>query len=353
MKKIVTTKISKDFATSGSVILYQTPEILIMFFPEIHSGGVRGHIVKYKKDKKRKWEILSKDDFKNAEPMLPNTKFAITLPTEAITALYEVIQEQGKIVSSGIKDGKTEYIVAESDQVVVVDSVTKKSIFKSLLEKGYSDEFWDLLIKSEPELATRLSVGHLHSEKIKSLEELKERLKGKYPETTGNESWQRWIYSNKWLMGINYIQAIEKAKVSISGSMPDYLFLTADHFIDILEIKLPEEAVILEDKGHPGSYKWCPVANAAIGQVVYYLGEIDRLQGDLEREILRVYKLKVSFVKPRGFILIGQKDGWDSFKLEAFRKLNFSLHGVEVLTYSDLVQRGAEITKMYQGNVKI
>jgi hypothetical protein len=133
--------------------------------------------------------------------------------------------------------------------------------------------------------------------------------------------------------------------------MPDYLFLTVDNFADVLEIKLPSEEVIVEDKSHVGSYKWCPKTNEAIGQVVTYLAEIDRLQLELEREIKRVYSIPVSFVKPRGFILIGKKDGWDQFKRDGLRKLNFALHGLEVVTYSDLLQRGTEIAQMYKNEL--
>ena len=48
-------------------------------------------------------------------------------------------------------------------------------------------------------------------------------------------------------------------------------------------------------------------------------------------------------LKPRAFILIGKNDGWDISKKEGLRKLNHVLHGVEVLTYSDLVKRGRNL----------
>ena len=147
---------------------------------------------------------------------------------------------------------------------------------------------------------------------------------------------------------MNYTSTIEKAKISISGSMPDYLFLTADNFVDVLEIKLPEEDAIVVDTHHAGSFKWSPTTNEAIGQVVNYIDSIERLQLEIEREILRVYGLKVSCVKPRAFILIGTKTGWDDFRRSGLRRLNSALHGVEVLTYTDLIQRGKEIAEMYK-----
>lgn len=347
MKKITTKTVAKDFAKSSLVVLEQTPETLLVFRPEIHPGGVRGILARYKKKSGVDWDQLRDADFEKII-LNPAQKFEVELKTETVAEFVRAVMERSEISALGIKDGKTEYIVAEKSKVVVVDDATKRDIFNDLLRKGYSDEFWKLLRESEPELATRLSVGHLYAEKIKTLGELKTRLKETHPETSGADSWQRWIYENNWLFGINYIRAIEKAKVNINGSMPDYLFLTADYFVDVLEIKLPEENVIIEDKSHPGTYRWCPKTNEAIGQVVHYLGEIDRLQTELEREILRVYNIAISFVKPRGFILIGTKDGWDKFKMGALRKLNFALHGIEVLTYTDLIQRGSEIAQIYK-----
>ena len=128
--------------------------------------------------------------------------------------------------------------------------------------------------------------------------------------------------------------------------MPDYLFPTVDGFVDVLEIKLPDDPVINEDTSHKGSWKWTAEANAAIGQVVNYLGEIDRLRLEIERSIRANYGYEVSLVKPRAFILIGDSIDWDDSKKEGLRKLNHALHGIEVLTYRDLVARGAQAIKV-------
>lgn len=353
MKKVITKMVGRDFAESSAVVLEQTAETLLLFKPEIHPGGVRGSLVRYKKDRAGDWLLLTDKDFQKAPLLSPKTKLELELSTEVLHKLTDAVRVQFEIVRQGIQRGETEYVVAERDKVVVVDDNTKREIFNGLLAKGYSDEFWKLLHDSQPELATSLSVGHLYSEKIKVIDQLRTRLASQFSETTGPDSWQRWIYANNWLFGINYVWSIEKAKVNVSGSMPDYLFLTADYFVDVLEIKLPSEDVIVEDKSHPGAYKWCPKTNEAIGQVVYYLGEVGRLQLELEREIERVYKIKVSLVRPRGFVLIGESDKWDAFKRDAFRNLNFSLHGVEVLTYSDLLKRGSAIAQMYKSEIEI
>ena len=129
--------------------------------------------------------------------------------------------------------------------------------------------------------------------------------------------------------------------------MPDYSFPTMDGFLDILEIKLPTMEVITSDPSHVGSHTWSSDTNKAIGQVVTYLSDIELYQLHLKEEIKRVYGLYLYLIKPRAVILIGNKDGWTSEQHKALRKLNYSLHGIEVLTYTDLQKRGEAIIENY------
>jgi hypothetical protein len=179
------------------------------------------------------------------------------------------------------------------------------------------------------------------------LNEFTDRLTKKYSETTGPDTWQKWIYAHTWIFGIQYLAPFEKTKINLSGSMPDYLFPTVDGFLDILEIKLPEDDVITADSSHPGAYKWTPETNAALGQVINYLCDVEHYRYELQEKIMKEYGIEVSIIKPRAFILIGNKEHWPKDKKEALRKMNHSLHGIEVLTYHDLLQRGTEIANMF------
>lgn len=53
------------------------------------------------------------------------------------------------------------------------------------------------------------------------LEELETRIKkGGQSETTGKDSWQRWVFSNNWIFGANYQKLIEKEKVGFEITIP-------------------------------------------------------------------------------------------------------------------------------------
>ena len=180
----------------------------------------------------------------------------------------------------------------------------------------------------------------------KKLEEFGERLNKDYPENKGCDSWQEWIYKNNWIFGIQYGTPISHPQVGFR-SVLDYLFPTSDNFIDILEIKKPSHEVIKEDKSHSGAFKWSGEVNEAIGQVINYLSEIEIHQFEIVKKIKQELCLEFNAIKPRAFILIGKSDDWNDKKKEAFRRLNHSLHGIEVLTYTDLLRRGENLVKLY------
>ncbi len=187
------------------------------------------------------------------------------------------------------------------------------------------------------------------------LEEFKNRLRRNIHETRGKDCWQNWIYNNSWLFGIHYQEPIQKERIGFDN-IPDFLFPTLDGFLDILEIKKPSHNVIKRDQSHAGSYLWSPETNRAIGQVIRYITEMELHQLELKerinREYDRVYESRIYTIKPRAFILIGKSNNWTSEEKEAFRKLNYSLHGIEILTYTDLYSRGERIVQMYTDNTR-
>jgi hypothetical protein len=237
----------------------------------------------------------------------------------------------------------------------VLDELTQKKKHKkqilrktSLMVKDLRQEEKELRqnIDELEELRRESSIAFY----IERLAELKSRFSKNFRETKGKDSWQSWIYRNNWIMGIQYLPPIDKQRVGFDN-IPDYLFPTLDGFIDVLEIKLPSHEVIKPDSSHPGSYAWSSEANKAIGQVVNYLYEMELNQLVLQNKINRKYAKRldreIKIIKPRAFILIGAEDNWDAETKEAFRKLNHTLHGIEVITYTEIVKRGEYIVNLY------
>lgn len=344
--RIKTRSVGRGIVDSSWVLLTQTPDTALVFKPQIHEGGVRGSIVKFKKERGQKWEELTEKSFVSLDL---HEGVKIELNTESAKKLYNAIYERQQIASFGVEKGVQEYITAPADHVIVVNDINKKEILKQLITNNSSKEFWNLLKDLNPELALNLAHGQIQSERVAVLAEFTDRLTKKYSETTGPDSWQKWIYSHTWIFGVQYLSPFQKTRINLSGSMPDYLFPTVDDFLDILEIKLPEDDVIVLDSSHTGAYKWTAETNTALGQVVNYLNDVEHYRYELQDIIKREYGVDISIIKPRAFILIGNRELWSKEKKEALRKMNHSLHGIEIITYFDLLQRGTEITNMFSG----
>ena len=334
---IKTTTISRDFAKADFILLNRTPTTALVFKPQIHNGGVRGDLVRFKKENGKNWEEIKEVNFKSLNLY---EGVHIELNTQSLNILIEKVQKLQTIAADGVKYGDREYVVAEKDEAIIINDKNKIMIFEQLLNAKLPDEFWETLQNNNPEIAHRLVAGHIQLQRKLVVDELQNRLSKTFHETVGDDSWQKWIYQNSWLFGVKYKSPLEKVKINITGVMPDYLFPTIDGFIDVLEIKLPDSQVIIQDSGHPGSWYWSSDAIKAIGQVVNYLHAIEINSLQIERHLEREYNLKVSTLKPRGHILIGNSADWNDNKKEGLRKLNYHLHNIEVITYQQLLDRG-------------
>ncbi len=315
----------------------KNPTIKIVFTHEATSkagGSIYVDYDGYKKATSQKFFAFYRETGLNAASYYLNQNFPTEYPydsskvSEADVKKFEKNFEQ--VISKVPKKRKNKKALIDQTSKVISELSAEKKLLKQEVE--------DL-----EKLRNTSNIFFFQSR----LEELKKRLTKTYPETKGKNSWQEWVYKNNWLLGVNYQTPIEKQKINVAGSMPDFLFPTMDGFLDVLEIKLPSKAVIVKDPDHNSSYAWSSDANKAIGQVVTYLSDIELYQLHLRDEIKRVYNLDIYLIKPRAFILIGNKDDWTEEQHKALRKLNYSLHGIEVLSYTDLIQRGNEIIANY------
>ena len=343
MSKIIRTEsIGRGIAdVAEDFILSEEPMSRLLFHAMIHEGGIRGKIIRQRRESKA--DVWIPDEAIDIRTLGKKESINIDVSTDAVKKLYMAISKLAEILKQyGVEYGENAYAVVDPDAVIITDE-NKVAYIRKVIVAGYDKEVWENLAELNPSLITKLSYARIQSTKRKIVEDLDARLQtGSYSETIGDDSWQKWVYQNNWLFGVNYKKPIEKTKINITGIMPDYLFPTLDGFVDVLEIKLPNIEVIKKDTNHHGSWKWAAETNTAIGQVVNYLGEIDRLRLEIEKNIKAEYGYEISLLKPRAYILIGNSTGWDGDRKEGLRKLNHALHGIEVLTYKDLYDRGSQ-----------
>jgi len=278
MNEIITTKsIARNIAeVEEDFILCEESMSRLVFSAQIHDGGIRGKIIRHRRE--------SKNDIWISEKAIPintlgkNETINLNIKTEGIKKLYLAILKLANILKEkGIEYGENKYVVSDFDpnQIIVTDE-NKTEYIKKIIDAGYDEDVWKYLSESNPSLATKLSYAKILQIKKEVLNELKCRLSDTngFPETEGDNSWQKWIYKHNWLFGVNYKKPIEKTKINITGIMPDYLFPTLDGFVDILEIKLPKDEIIIKDSNHSGSWRWSSETNRPGARETVTRGEV-------------------------------------------------------------------------------
>lgn len=345
MSEYVTKTVGKDFAEVQDFIIVEEAMARLIFRAQIHPGGVRGRLIRQRRvSKDDAWSTDTAIDIRTLEK---GGNFNVELNTSAIAKLYKVIEElKVHVETNGVDYGTHRYKTVQANKVVI-DSNNISEIVQKIIDGEFSEEVLKAFSESrQVDLTTFADAERVRSQRVAILA-LEARLEhaGGYPEVKGNDSWQKFILNNHWMFGANYLDPIDRAKVNIKGSMPDFLYPTADGFADVLEIKLPTEEVIVEDKNHAGSWRWTPETNAAIGQVTNYLIDIEHFRLEIEKEIKSNTGRDVLLLKPRAYILSGNSSSWTPGKNEALRKLNSVLHGIEIITYKDLHNRAKRIVQ--------
>ena len=343
MSEYVTKSVGKDFAEVQDFVIAEEPMARLVFRAQIHPGGVRGRLIRQRRESKDDtWADDTPTDIRTLEK---GDNFNVELKTSAVKKFQKAIEDlNAHIATNGIDYGAHKYKTIQADKVVV-DSKNISEVIQKIIDGQFSDEVLKAFSESKSvDLATFADAERVRSQR-NAVSALENRLLDQhgFPEVNGDGSWQKFILNNHWMFGANYLDPIDRAKINIKGSVPDFLYPTADGFADVLDIKLPTDEVIVEDKSHAGAWKWSPDTNTAIGQMTNYIMDIERLRLEIEKEIKVNTGRDVLLLKPRAYILTGNSEKWLPVKKEGLRKLNSILHGIEVITYHDLMLRAKRI----------
>ena len=118
MDTIKTKTIGSGFAEAEESVLTETAKTAIVFQPQFHEGGVRGSIIRYKKDNHGQRLSPTSVDFRKLNP---NEGVEIELNTEALTNLLQRIQQlQTVIASAGVQPGTHQYRITNANDVTML-----------------------------------------------------------------------------------------------------------------------------------------------------------------------------------------------------------------------------------------
>lgn len=147
--------------------------------------------------------------------------------------------------------------------------------------------------------------------------------------------WQDWFSKNKWFLGSEYLQIIDERHINVDN-IADYLMVSFDGFVDIVEIKKPGIDKLWCDTLDHENYIPTSELTRAIIQCQNYIYEIERQSNSIDF-LERVKNKKV--IKPRCLLVFGRSNSWNNEQRKAYRILNASLNQITILTYDHLLER--------------
>ena len=119
-------------------ILDEKPMARLVFHAQLHSGGIRGRIIRQRrKSKEDEW---IPDESIDIRSLGKGESINIELDTNTIRNLYAALIKLAKILKEkGIKYGKKQYAVVNPDNVIITDE-NKVPYIKKIIAAGYNED---------------------------------------------------------------------------------------------------------------------------------------------------------------------------------------------------------------------
>lgn len=240
-----------------------------------------------------------------------------------------------------LKNSKAGYISGNLAMILANEDTLQKlsNEDKSCLEKLIPDYLESITgtLRSQKKLQViydAMDAGKkIYLEKV--LKEFRAKLKSK---TLSEGTWQKFLSQYILVIQYNYGEVLEKQSVSLQGKFPDFILIDPYGYLDLYEIKKPFTNLLKFDKSR-NNYYWDVELSKAISQVENYSHQVQRNADGLINDIRQAKGIDINIVRPRGFIVAGQRVQLSSSKMkDDFRILCDSLKNVDIILYDDLLE---------------
>ncbi len=163
MDTITTKRIGINFAEiEEELVLSETQRTSTVLKAQMHPDGIRGNIIRFKKNPSGIREPLVPVDFRSLHP---DEGIEIELKTEAVDKLYEKLQKLYAVLEErGIRAGTHRYTISDANALVITDR-NKAQIIRKMLDADLGIEVWNQLIRDKPSLASRLATAQVNEDR--------------------------------------------------------------------------------------------------------------------------------------------------------------------------------------------
>lgn len=347
-QKVIEPIIIEEGTVTRRVFVAQTND------KKLKSGEtVSGTIVHQRKTKSDTWEEVESI---NLAGLKGGEGVKIKLRSAQLKRLYDGLTKLYALSTEGVSYGEQQYIVGKEDEILEVPQKRKGYIVR-LLKKDLGEEIWNDLIDNNPDLATRLSLARIQTNREKILNEFNESLKSDDKDET---YWQDFFSSNEWIFGygLSYqFLSITMDQPSYGGSSytgkgnqkGDYLTNTESaksKFTVLVEIKRPDSlllAIKLRTREHiryrNGAWLLGSELLGGVSQLQVNCKTWQRSSEELQNR--KLLEQGIYTVQPKGILVIGNTKQFEDNieKLTSFELFRQGLSNIEVLTFDELYER--------------
>ncbi len=346
------------------IIIYEKKNTRRIFKADINDAKIdtketlSGTIVHQRKKNNDEWEDI---DSINLATLKGGEAIRLHFKSKDLREFFKGLQQLYKLSEEGVMYGEHEYIVGQTDQIIKVPR-ERKDFIQQLLDKDYGEEIWTELIENDPDLASRLSIARIQTERKEALEEFELNITD---ENRDENYWQNYFEQNQWIFGygLNYYflsQLSDQPSYGgasfkgIGNQKGDYLLNTnaAVKFTVLVEIKKPSTKLLATKKnGDNIKYR-----NGAwlIGQ--HLVGGVTQIQANCKTWLRKSFEPEnidelvpqnIYTVNPKGILIIGNTEELENnrSKIESFEMFRRGISNPEIITFDELYDRARFIVE--------
>lgn len=263
-----------------------------------------------------------------------------------ITLDKDSIEQLGEYLSCyiPIRNGAKHFVELDSTTSEIIKTIQNSritndedflSIFNELIRKTDNKKIAEAIIRSDISYIDIQKALEIRK-KQDAISQFEDMLKNDLSES----DWQSWFEENSWVLGSDFVEILDERKVD-TKNITDYLVKSYDGFLDIIEIKKPEDGKLdfwSKTRDH-GNLVPSSSLIKAITQATKYIYEVER-ESNSNKFLKRV---KVPIVKPRSILIFGRSNSWSDDENEAYRIINSSYHNLLIMTYDHVLDRAKRI----------
>jgi Domain of unknown function (DUF4263) len=348
---ITTHSVARDLVTSSDIVLCVSARTRTIFRPNIHTGGVRGHIIRQKIGKDGNWQEINEVNFNT---LAADCGVKIELSTEATRQLYSKLTQLYELQKLGVEAGDQTYVIAKEDEVLIIDHRNKAEAIQGLLDQGHSEEFWRALSQSDPDLASRLAAAKIQLDRQEAIREFESSL-ATHKDDEGH--WQNFFQDHPWMLQSAFSAPVFmlRGETYLGGKMPvgrqgkggvatDFLFAddTTKSFA-VVEIKTPGAHLVgpqYRGEDEVGYDNEVYAMHATLsGSIVQARNQITVAVEHFQSVLEKGYEGKINRVHPKAVLVIGSTSALSQRQKDSFNQFRHALHSLTVITFDELLNR--------------